>query len=116
MQVKRAHRVASLLKETLSEALSRDIRDPRVGFVTITRVEMSDDLKYARVFYSVMGGDQEKKDTEEGMLHARGFLQKKVANVLKMRFTPHLQFVLDDSAEEAQQIEKIIRKIHNEGA
>ena len=67
MQGKRAERVAALIKHELASALSTELRDPRIGFVTITDVKVSDDLKHARVFYSVLGTNEKKEETAEGL-------------------------------------------------
>ena len=114
MQGKRADRVAALIKEELGAILLRGIKDPRIGFVTITDVQVSDDLKYARVFYSVLGDDQKREETAKGLEQARGFLQRDIAHTLKLRFTPHLSFSADSSFDEGMKIDGIIRKIHEE--
>lgn len=114
MQGKRADRVAALIKEELGAILLRGIKDPRIGFVTITDVQVSDDLKYARVFYSVLGDDDQKDETAKGLEQARGFLQRDIAHTLKLRFTPHLSFSTDSSLDEGMKIDGIIKKIHEE--
>ena len=115
MQGKRSERVAELIKHELALALTRGlIKDPRIGFVTITDVHVSDDLKYARVFYSVLGNEANKEETAKAFERACGFLQRDLARVLKLRFTPHLSFALDSSLEEGMKIDGIIRKIHSE--
>ncbi|MBI4395332.1 MAG: 30S ribosome-binding factor RbfA [Candidatus Omnitrophica bacterium] len=114
MQARRADRVAALIKHELAEVLARGMRDPRIGFVTITEVKVSDDLKYARVFYSVLGDQEKKEETQKGLDQARGYFQRDLANILKLRFTPHLSFELDSSLEEGLKIDGIIRKIHQE--
>jgi ribosome-binding factor A len=113
-QMKRAGRVAQLIKHELAQALTRHIQDPRVGFVTVTEVRLSDDLKHARVYYSVMGKDVEKQETQAGLEKARGYLQRDLANNLKLRFTPRLSFALDESLDEGMKIDSIIGKIHGE--
>lgn len=115
MQGKRADRVANLIKQELASAFSRQLRDPRIGFVTITDVKVSDDLKYARVFYSVMGDEITKEETAKGLEKAKGYLQHDIAENLKLRFTPHLSFAVDPSLDEGMKIDMIIRKIHEEG-
>ena len=112
MQGKRADRVAALIKEELGVILLRGIKDPRIGFVTITDVQVSDDLKHARVFYSVLGDDDKKEETAKGLEQARGFLQRDIAHTLKLRFTPRLSFAADSSLDEGIKIDGIIRKIH----
>ena len=112
MQGKRADRVATLIKHELAAVLARGMRDPRIGFVTITDVKVSDDLKYAQVFYSVLGSDEKKEETQKGLDQARGYLQRDLANTLALRFTPHLSFELDSSLDVGLKIDGIIRKIH----
>ena len=114
MQGKRSERIAALVKQELASVLARGLKDPRVGFVTITDVQMSDDLKFARVFYSVLGTEAKCAETAEGLEQACGFLQRNIANVLKLRLTPHLSFHLDRSLDEGMKINGIIRKIHEE--
>ncbi len=114
MQGKRCDRVAALIKEELGTILTKEIKDPRIGFVTITDVHVSDDLKYARVFYSVLGDDEKREETAKGLEQARGFLQRDIAHKLKLRFTPRLSFTADVSLDEGMKIDGIIRKIHEE--
>lgn len=114
MQGKRADRIAELIKQELASALSKEVRDPRLGFITITEVKMSEDLKYARVFYSVFGNESSKEETAIGLAKAVGFLQHDIASKLNLRFTPHLSFILDPSLDEGMKIDKIIRKIHEQ--
>ena len=84
MQGKRVERVAALVKQELASSISRDLKDPRIGFITITDVYMSDDLKHARVFYSALGTDDKKEETQQALNQARGFLQKDIANNLNL--------------------------------
>ena len=114
MQGKRIERVATLVKHELGEALTKRLRDPRIGFVTVTEVKLSDDLKYAQVFYSVLGTDEEKQNTAKGLKKARGFLQHELAIALKLRLTPHLTFVLDSSLDQGMKIDRILKSIHEE--
>ena len=112
MQGKRANRIGELIKQELALVLSKEARDPRIGFITITEVKVSDDLKYARVFYSVLGNESTKEETAKGLAQAAGFLQRDIASKLNLRFTPHLSFTLDPSLDEGLKIDTIIRKIH----
>ena len=111
MQGKRTDRVAELIRNELGNAIIR-LRDPRVGFVTVTRVGLSADLHYAKVFYSVIGDHEKKEATHEALTHARGFLQRDLAEVLNLRYTPHLDFCLDDSIDHSIHIESIIKELH----
>lgn len=112
MQGKRSERVAALIKQELASVITKELRDPRIGFVTITEVQMSDDLKYAKVFYSTIESEEHKGETQKALEQARGFLQRDIANNLNLRFTPHLSFVMDVSLDEGMKIDGIIRKIH----
>ncbi len=114
MQGKRAERVGTLIKHELAAVLLRGLRDPRIGFVTVTEVKVSDDLKYARVFYTVLGDEEKKEETQKGLDQARGYLQRDLGQALKLRFTPHLSFELDSTLDEGLKIDGIIRKIHQE--
>ena len=124
MQGKRVDRVAELVRHELGSAIVSRLRDPRVGFVTITRVELSADLHYAKVFYSVLADssgkpaarpiDQVRKETHDALAHARGFLQKDLAEVLNLRYTPHLDFVLDDSIEQSIDMNELIKEVNKE--
>ncbi len=114
MQGKRIDRVADLIHKELGNAIATRLRDPRIGFVTITRVNVSADLHYAKVFYSVIGDGAKRKATQEALNHAKGFLQKDLAQVLNLRYTPHLEFYLDDSIERSIEIEGLLKSIHQE--
>ena len=118
MQGKRTERIGDLVRVELGNVIATQLRDPRIGFVTITRVEMSADLHYAKVFYSVLASgklanrpiDQVRKETHDALTSARGFLQKDLAQVLNFRYTPHLDFVLDDSIDHAFGINEILKE------
>jgi len=112
----RATRVAHHIQEELGRILSRGLKDPRVGFVTITGVELSPDLRHGRVYYSVMGTDEEKQQTAEGLQSAAGFLKREVAKALKLRYVPELRFVYDDSAERGARIEALLRELREQEA
>lgn len=114
MKANRKERVEHLLKEELSNLVLYSLKDPRVAFVTITRVELSNDLKFASVYFSVMGTEKEKKNTGSAFNSAKGFLQREVASNLKLRFTPKLKFKYDASIEYSFHLEKIIKQINDE--
>ena len=111
MQGKRSERVSELIRKELSSVLLNQIRDPRLGFVTVTRVEVSNDLQHARVFYSVLGKEVDKAKTKEALERARGFLQRDIAAAVNLRYTPHLNFILDESFDRHAEIEGILKKI-----
>lgn len=109
---KRADRIGELVKEELGRLILMRVKDPRMGFVTITHVKMSADLRHARVMYSVMAKDTVADRTSEALESARGFLQHEIANRLKLRLTPVLKFDLDTSLDQSLKIDAIIKKLH----
>jgi ribosome-binding factor A len=111
MGFKRAQKVGELILEEVSNILLREIQDPRIGFVTITHVKVSDDLRFATIFVSVMGEDEEKKSSLEGLQSASGFMRKKLGARLQLRCVPELVFKLDDSMEKSAKILTILSKL-----
>lgn len=92
----------------LSDAVTQDLQDPRIGFVTVTAVNTSPDLRHARVFVSVLGGYDEREDSLAGLRHAHGFLQRRVADELRLKHTPTLTFAYDDSIDRGMRISELI--------
>ncbi len=111
MQGKRTDRVASLLQMELSSLILERVKDPRLGFVTVMNVKITADLKSAVVFVSIMGDQKKKDESLQVLKRAAGFLQHEVGLAIKMRFTPKLQFELDDSLDKDFEIGQVIRKI-----
>jgi len=108
MTTERMRRVDEAVRQVLSDALSHDVKDPRVGFVTVTDVKTSPDLRHARVYVSVLGDPASREASMEGLRSAHGFLQGRVAGELHLKHTPSLQFVYDDTAERAQRLVQLI--------
>src|SRR4051812_21662344 len=104
----RMRRVDTAVRQVLGAALSQDLKDPRVGFVTVTDVKTSTDLRHARVYVSVLGTPAEQEASLEGLRSAHGYLQRRVAAELHLRNTPELQFVLDHTAERAFRLEELL--------
>jgi ribosome-binding factor A len=104
-------RVDEAVREVLGDAVTQDLKDPRVGFVTVTEVRTSADLRQARVFVSVLGTPEEKTATLEGLASAHGILQARVARELRLKRTPTLEFTLDDTAERAAKLEALIEDV-----
>jgi ribosome-binding factor A len=104
----RMRRVDEAVRVVLSEAIAKDLKDPRVGFVTVTAVKTSSDLRHARVYVSVFGDEQERSDTLDGLRSARGFLQGRVAAELSLRHTPTITFAYDDSIDRGMRINQLI--------
>ncbi len=109
---KRTDRIAELVKMELGRLILMKLKDPRLGFVTITHVIVSADLRNARVMYSVMNDQQKNDQTAQALESAKGFLQHELADSLKLRLTPKLAFYLDTSVQHSLRIESIIQKLH----
>ncbi|MFH1855620.1 MAG: 30S ribosome-binding factor RbfA [Candidatus Omnitrophota bacterium] len=107
----RIERVEALIKHAISNILLQDISDPRIGFVTITRVDASKDLKIAKVYYSIFGSDEEKKQTKKGLESATSHMRKIIGAQLKLKFTPEIRFFIDDSPSKAFEIERLLDDI-----
>ncbi|HAO92434.1 MAG: ribosome-binding factor A [Deltaproteobacteria bacterium GWC2_56_8] len=116
MSYKRSDRVADVIKEEVaSMILHGDIKDPRIGFVTITRVELTPDLKEAKVFFSQIGSAEDKAKSRNGLNHASGYVRRALAKRLDLRHIPNVSFVFDDSLEYADHIEKVIKEMKEGG-
>ena len=102
-------RVNEAVREVLSDAVKL-LKDPRVGFVTVTDVRTSPDLRHAKVFVSVLGSEQERAATMDGLASAHGVLQAAVNRELRMKRTPTLEFLYDDTTDRAMQLEQLIRR------
>jgi ribosome-binding factor A len=101
-------RVDEAMRLVLSDAISKDLQDPRVGFVTVTGVKTSPDLRQARVFVSVLGDDTTREASLEGLQSAHGFLQSRVASALRLNHTPTLTFGYDESVDRGMRISQLI--------
>jgi ribosome-binding factor A len=108
----RKDKVRAELKREISSILHDKIKDPRLGFLTVIDVELSVDLRYANVYYSVLGPEQDEKINQEILESASGFMRKLIAERLKLRFVPELHFILDKSFEKSFQIQKILDDIN----
>ncbi|HEX2396834.1 MAG TPA: 30S ribosome-binding factor RbfA [Solirubrobacteraceae bacterium] len=104
----RLRRVDEAVRQVLSDAVTGDLKDPRVGFVTVTAVRTTPDLRHARVFVSVLGEASEREATLDGLRSAHGFLQRRVAAELRLKHTPTLSFEYDDSVERGMRISQLI--------
>jgi ribosome-binding factor A len=109
MPGQRMRRVDEAVREVLSDALGhRDLKDPRIGFVTVTDVKTSADLRHARVYVSVLGSAEEREQTMEGLRSAHGVLQRRVADELRLKRTPTLEFAYDDTTDRAMRLERLL--------
>jgi ribosome-binding factor A len=111
---RRLLRVNEAIKEVLSTAIGSEMLDPRVGFVTVTGVETSPDLRHAKVFVSVMGDADERGATLVALAASHGFLQGRVADLLRLKRTPQLEFVYDDTIERGMRITRLMDRYEQE--
>ena len=110
----RKERINERIKELLGELILSRIKDPRIGLVTITSVKVAPDLSTAKVYFTVMGDEETRKETREGLRSAKSFLRKTIGRDLKIRQAPDLRFVYDDSLDRAMRIEDAFGRIRNE--
>jgi ribosome-binding factor A len=113
MQGKRLDRVNQLIKEEISTLLQRELKDPRLGFVTVTDVDTSKDLRVAKVFVSVLGDERQWTDSLTALVSARGFIRNWLRHHLDLRVTPELDFRADHSMEHAARIQEVLRQLHD---
>jgi ribosome-binding factor A len=106
----RMRRVDEAVREVLSDAIAKDLLDPRVGFVTVTGVKTSPDLRHARVYVSILGDGQARSNSLEGLRSAHGFLQRRVATELHLKHTPMLEFDYDETVDRAMRISRLIEE------
>jgi ribosome-binding factor A len=109
-------RVDVAMKAVISDAIAKDLKDPRIGFVTVTGVKTSQDLHHARVYVSVLGGDPERSETMDGLRSAHGFLQRRLADELSLKHTPALTFEYDDSVDRGMRISHLLEENSPTGA
>ena len=112
---RRTKRVAEAIRRLASEILQRDLRDPRIrGFITVTKVEVTGDLRLARIYYSVLGDEKKKKSVIGGLRSAKNFIRRRIGDELKMRYAPDISLVIDKSFEYKERIDKVLKRIHKE--
>ena len=107
----RQEKLAEELRKEISSIIQKEVKDPRLGFVTITRVEMTQDLRYAKIFFSVLGEDKEYKKTRQALDSALGFIRSLIAQRVKLRFAPEIVFKEDRSSEYSIKIQKLLDEI-----
>jgi ribosome-binding factor A len=112
---RRTERLGHQIRVELAELIARQVKDPRIGFATVTRVELSADLHHARVFVSVLGNPEEQKNNLEGLSSAAGFLRHEIGHRLALRRSPDLSFILDHGVEAGEKIEMLLQQLHKDG-
>src|SRR4030065_874512 len=113
MRGKRSDKVGDQMRGEISEILLRELKDPRIGFVTITKVAVSDDLRTAKVYYSVFGGEQEKEDSYKGLESATGYIKRELGRRIRLKYMPEITFMFDDSLECGEHIEELWRDVQS---
>ncbi len=108
MATERMRRVNEVMREVIGDSISTELEDPRIGFVTVTAVETSSDLRSARVYVSVLGSDEEKEATVAALTSAHGVLQSAIASQTRMKRTPTLTFHYDDTPERGQRMSELL--------
>lgn len=109
----RANRVGEQMKKELGDIISRKIKDPRIGFVTVTEVKVTGDLQQAKAFISVLGDDKQKQDTLVGLAKAKGFIRSEIGRRIRLRKTPELTFEFDEAVEYGNRIETILQDLND---
>ena len=109
---RRPQRIALQIQHEVSFLISRGLKDRRIGFVTVTGVRMSPDLRHAKIFISSMGSDSEKKETMETLNHAAGWIRRQLGQRIRMKFLPDIVFLKDTSQEYGERIDTLIGEIH----
>ncbi|MBL4952687.1 30S ribosome-binding factor RbfA [Neobacillus sp. OS1-32] len=110
----RPNRVGEQMKKELSDIIGRKIKDPRIGFVTVTDVQVTGDLQQAKVFISVLGDDEQKENTLKGLAKAKGFIRSEIGHRIRLRKTPEIIFEFDESIDYGNRIESLIHELHTE--
>lgn len=110
----RASRLGETLKAEISQLIREELKDPRIGFVTVTNVEVADDLGHARVFVSVLGDPQQTKDSLDALNRAAGFVRSEIGKRVRLRHTPEVVFKYDSSIEYGAHIAELLHEIHTD--
>lgn len=110
----RPERLAEAIKKEISDMLQHELKDPRIGFATITSVEVTGDLRYAKVFISVYGSEAEKKESLSVLQKAQGFIRSELGRRIRLRYTPEVTFKLDESIGHGAKIMKLLHDVNQE--
>jgi ribosome-binding factor A len=114
MSSQRSTRVGDQIRVEIADLLAREVHDPGIGFLTITRVHVTPDLQQARVYYTTLGDAQARRESRRALERAASFLRRQLGGRLRLRRVPELQFFFDDSVERHDRIERILQEIHAE--
>ncbi len=114
MEGKRSEKVADLIQKEICQMLVKSIKDPRIGFVTITKVTVSEDCRFAKIYFSVAGNLAERESSQKGLESAKGYVRKELGRRIRLRYTPEIMFQFDPSIEYAIHMEELIQSIRQE--
>jgi len=107
----RSNRVAEQMKKEVAQIIRDQVKDPRVGFVTVTAIELTNDLRHAKAYVSVLGNEKEKSDSLEGLKKATTFIRRELGNRIKLRHVPEIEFRIDQSIEHGAHISKLLSEV-----
>ena len=110
----RIEKLQELIKQEMSKMLLKELKDPRIGFVTVTDVEMTGDLREAKIYVSVMGGSEQVKSSLEGLNSALGFIRREIGKRIRLKFTPEISFALDTSLDYGDHIQKLLLQVEGD--
>ena len=110
----RIEKLQELIKQEMGKMLLKELKDPRIGFVTVTGVEMTGDLREAKIYVSVMGGEEKVKSSLEGLNSALGFVRREIGQRIRLRFTPEISFALDTSLDYGDHIQKLLLQVEGD--
>lgn len=112
----RVEKVQEFIKQEVSKIILNEMKDPRIGFVTVTQVEATGDLRSAKIYVSLMGSDEQKTQTWTGLQKALGYIRTEIGKRIRLRFTPELSFHLDQSLDYSVKIQELLTKIKEDEA
>ena len=110
----RVEKIQELIKEQTSEIIMRELKDPRVGFVTVTEVDVSSDLRNAKIYVSIFGSDKQIEDSWQGLNSSLGFIRRELAHRIRLKFIPEIKLFMDTSLEYSSHIQKLLLKVEKE--
>ena len=110
----RVEKVQELMKQEVSDIIFNELKDPRTGFVTVTSVACTEDLREAKIYVSVMGDEKKARDTLNGLNSSLGFVRREIGKRIRLRFTPEISFALDTSLNYSDHIQRLLNEIHEE--
>jgi ribosome-binding factor A len=114
VSVRRVERVSQEIRDEIATMIGRELKDPRIGFVTVTRVDLTPDLRFARVYVSVLGDKAQQDKSLEGLKQATGFVRREVGRRLRMRLTPEVQFIYDKGVDATARVAHLLDEVKDD--